>query len=82
MPGRCLVRWVSCGVGHNRLVRVLVVEDQVDLADDIAEGLRDQGMAADVAYDTTWWCWIGTCPGCTGMPCVRHWWVVALRLAS
>ena len=32
-------------------VRVLVVEDQVDLADDIAEGLRDQGMAADVAYD-------------------------------
>jgi DNA-binding response OmpR family regulator len=30
---------------------VLVVEDQVDLADDIAEGLRDQGMAADVAYD-------------------------------
>jgi DNA-binding response OmpR family regulator len=32
-------------------VRVLVVEDQVDLADDIAEGLRDQGMATDVAYD-------------------------------
>ncbi|HLI74097.1 MAG TPA: response regulator transcription factor [Acidimicrobiales bacterium] len=32
-------------------MRVLVVEDQVDLADDIAEGLRDQGMAADVAYD-------------------------------
>jgi len=32
-------------------VRVLVVEDQVDLADDIAEGLRDQGMAVDVAYD-------------------------------
>jgi DNA-binding response OmpR family regulator len=36
---------------HNVLVRILVVEDQVDLADDIAEGLRDQGMAADVAYD-------------------------------
>lgn len=33
------------------MVRVLVVEDEVDLADDIAEGLRDQGMAADVAYD-------------------------------
>ena len=32
-------------------MRVLVVEDQVDLADDIAEGLRDQGMACDVAYD-------------------------------
>jgi DNA-binding response OmpR family regulator len=32
-------------------VRVLVVEDQADLADDIAEGLRDQGLAADVAYD-------------------------------
>jgi DNA-binding response OmpR family regulator len=32
-------------------MRVLVVEDQVDLADDIAEGLRDRGMAADVAYD-------------------------------
>jgi DNA-binding response OmpR family regulator len=30
---------------------VLVVEDQVELADDIAEGLRDQGIAADVAYD-------------------------------
>ena len=32
-------------------MRVLVVEDQVDLAADIAEGLRDQGMAADVAHD-------------------------------
>jgi DNA-binding response OmpR family regulator len=32
-------------------MRVLVVEDQLDLADDIAEGLRDLGMAADVAYD-------------------------------
>jgi CheY-like chemotaxis protein len=32
-------------------VRVLVVEDQMDLADDIAEGLRDQGIGADVAYD-------------------------------
>jgi DNA-binding response OmpR family regulator len=32
-------------------MRVLVVEDQAELADDIAEGLRDQGIAADVAYD-------------------------------
>jgi DNA-binding response OmpR family regulator len=32
-------------------VRVLVVEDQRDLADDIAEGLRDQGLSVDVAYD-------------------------------
>ena len=27
------------------------MEDQPTLADDIADGLRDQGMAADVAYD-------------------------------
>ena len=32
-------------------MRVLVVEDVARLADDIAEGLRDQGMAVDVAYD-------------------------------
>jgi DNA-binding response OmpR family regulator len=32
-------------------VRVLVVEDVRRLADDIAEGLRDQAMAVDVAYD-------------------------------
>jgi DNA-binding response OmpR family regulator len=32
-------------------MRVLVVEDQAELADDIADGLRDQGVAADVAYD-------------------------------
>jgi DNA-binding response OmpR family regulator len=32
-------------------VRVLVVEDVRRLADDIAEGLRDQGIGADVAYD-------------------------------
>ena len=32
-------------------MRVLVVEDQKVLADRIAEGLRDQGMAVDVAYD-------------------------------
>jgi len=32
-------------------VRVLVVEDVRRLADDIAEGLRDQGIAADISYD-------------------------------
>ena len=32
-------------------MRVLVVEDVRRLADDIAEGLRDQGIGADVAYD-------------------------------
>jgi DNA-binding response OmpR family regulator len=32
-------------------VRVLVVEDARPLADVIAEGLRDEGMAVDVAYD-------------------------------
>jgi DNA-binding response OmpR family regulator len=31
-------------------MRVLVVEDVRRLADDIAEGLQDQGMAVDVAY--------------------------------
>ena len=32
-------------------MRILVVEDVRRLADDIAEGLRDQGMAVDVAHD-------------------------------
>jgi len=32
-------------------VRVLVVEDNSVVADAVAEGLRDQGMAVDVAYD-------------------------------
>jgi DNA-binding response OmpR family regulator len=32
-------------------VRVLVVEDSRPLADVIAEGLQDEGMAVDVAYD-------------------------------
>jgi DNA-binding response OmpR family regulator len=36
---------------HHERMRVLVVEDQPELADDIADGLRDQGIAADVAYD-------------------------------
>jgi len=32
-------------------MRVLVVDDEHGLADDIAEGLRDQGIGTDVAYD-------------------------------
>jgi DNA-binding response OmpR family regulator len=32
-------------------MRVLVVEDNSVIADAVAEGLRDQGMAVDVAYD-------------------------------
>jgi DNA-binding response OmpR family regulator len=36
---------------HDVVVRVLVAEDHQELADDIAEGLRDRGIAADVAYD-------------------------------
>jgi DNA-binding response OmpR family regulator len=38
-------------VVHDVGVRVLVVEDHVELARDIAEGLRDRGIATDVAYD-------------------------------
>jgi DNA-binding response OmpR family regulator len=38
-------------VVHDVGVRVLVVEDHVELARDIAEGLRDRGIAADLAYD-------------------------------
>jgi DNA-binding response OmpR family regulator len=32
-------------------MRVLVAEDSRPLADVLAEGLRDQGMAVDVAFD-------------------------------
>jgi DNA-binding response OmpR family regulator len=42
---------MSWAFGEDCVVRVLIVEDQADLADYIADGLRDQGMAADVAYD-------------------------------
>ncbi len=42
---------MSSGLVHHGDVRVLVVEDQKTLANRIAEGLRDQGMAVDVAYD-------------------------------
>jgi DNA-binding response OmpR family regulator len=34
-------------------VRVLVIEDEANLADAIVRGLRRQGMAVDVAYDGT-----------------------------
>ena len=36
---------------HDVRVRVLVVEDHVELARDIAEGLRDRGIATDLAND-------------------------------
>jgi DNA-binding response OmpR family regulator len=39
--------------GFDAGMRVLVVEDYRPLADLVAEGLTDQGMAADVAYDGT-----------------------------
>ena len=42
---------MSCRLGHHGGVRVLVVEDHKALANRIAEGLRDQGMAVDVAFD-------------------------------
>jgi DNA-binding response OmpR family regulator len=38
-------------VVHDVGVRVLVVEDHAELANDIAAGLRDRGIAADIAYD-------------------------------
>lgn len=38
-------------VVHDVRVRVLVVEDHVQLARYIAEGLRDRGIATDLAYD-------------------------------
>jgi DNA-binding response OmpR family regulator len=36
---------------HDGMVRVLVVEDERLLADTVADGLRRQAMAVDVAYD-------------------------------
>jgi DNA-binding response OmpR family regulator len=42
---------MSSSRAYDVTVRVLVVEDNEILADRIAEGLRDQGMAVDVAYD-------------------------------
>jgi hypothetical protein len=40
-------------VGGDNPVRVLVVEDETNLADAIVRGLRREGMAVDVAYDGT-----------------------------
>ena len=39
------------GPGRSPGVRVLVVEDSHSLADGVAEGLRDQGLAVDLARD-------------------------------
>jgi DNA-binding response OmpR family regulator len=39
------------GLSYSCRVRVLVVEDERNLADAIVRGLRRQGMAVDVAYD-------------------------------
>src|SRR5258708_1199846 len=38
-------------VGDHGPMGVVGVEEQAELADDIADGLRDQGIGADVAYD-------------------------------
>jgi DNA-binding response OmpR family regulator len=42
---------MSPGLRHHEAVRILVVEDHQTLARRIAEGLRDAGMAVDVAGD-------------------------------
>jgi DNA-binding response OmpR family regulator len=42
---------MSCPATHNCAMRVLVAEDHAKLADRIAEGLRDAGMAVDVVHD-------------------------------
>jgi DNA-binding response OmpR family regulator len=42
---------LSAGRDHTALVRVLVVEDERVLARNIAEGLRDAGLAVDLAHD-------------------------------
>jgi DNA-binding response OmpR family regulator len=38
-------------LSHHGIMRVLVVEDNSVVADAVAEGLREQGIAVDVAYD-------------------------------
>jgi DNA-binding response OmpR family regulator len=40
-------------VGHHGGMRILVVEDELLLADAVAEGLRSDAHAVDVAYDGT-----------------------------
>jgi DNA-binding response OmpR family regulator len=42
---------MSCALGDDVQMRVLVVEDHIGLADRIGEGLRDAGLAVDVVYD-------------------------------
>src|SRR5262249_26885760 len=42
---------MSCTRANNGAMRVQVAEDQVVLAGRIAEGLRDAGLAVDVAHD-------------------------------
>jgi DNA-binding response OmpR family regulator len=42
-----------CSPVEGDSVRVLVVEDETNLADAIVRGLRREGMAVDVAYDGT-----------------------------
>ena len=66
-------------------MRVLVVEDNQVVAQAVAEGLRDQGFAVDVAgdgaagldkaalaaYDVS--CWTAICRRCTGTRSARGW---------
>lgn len=52
MPTKSVMA-LLCRVVQDVRVRVLVVEDHVELARDIAVGLRDRGIATDVAYDGT-----------------------------
>ena len=42
---------MSCPPAHTGAMRVLVVEDHTTLADRIAQGLRQAGMAVDTVYD-------------------------------
>jgi DNA-binding response OmpR family regulator len=42
---------MSCPLTHNGAMRVLVAEDHIVLADRVAEGLRDAGLAVDVTND-------------------------------
>ncbi|HEY4825991.1 MAG TPA: response regulator transcription factor [Solirubrobacteraceae bacterium] len=57
MPGDSIVTnavtWLLPELGHaaRRPMRILVAEDHKRLADAVAEGLRREGMAVDVAYD-------------------------------
>jgi DNA-binding response OmpR family regulator len=44
---------MSCLLAHTVAMRVLVVEDHTTLADRIAQGLRQAGMAVDTVYEGT-----------------------------